>query len=999
MADEVVVTELTIDARGAEAGSATYVKAMKSAQAAYDKAMDSANAATEAVAKQTTVMTGAAGGVSSTAKAWERFKASVDPAFAATQQMEKALLTADAAAKKLGVDQAEINRVMDLARVKHLGAAASLGTVGNAARLTSNQMLNLSRQGNDVITMFALGAPPMQIFASQAGQVFDALESGPMGAIGSLKVVGTAILNFVTEPLGGVITAATLAGGAMAAYALATRNDIKSADEVLKGHKALIDEIAKAYPAAAAAAKKYEDQASQMPKSVIAADTADNVADARKTLAKDMNDIRRQMDLLNTGDGDFARIGKAGIERFTELSKEIKSGTLDAVGLQNELGRIRLDPTLSKNAHEFAKGLQDTADKAALVAATIPADLEAKGIAVDNQKATKSLAEVAAGLKDVSSNAGTADTTIAKLFGTVNSGGSDGFGVTRSLGGSVQGIVGQFEQAGQAIQDMRREQVQSQLDLTKQFRDTTTQVAELKDAIASAAKDSVKDFFGGDVSNIKNANSELQTSVDRVNSLFDALNTGSKSANAVASGLDLIRKTLVNDGFGVDQVNKFMDSLISAREQMDADIGKAKQLNAAIQGIKNRTVTITVVTQQVGTGTKSTYDVGTTGGIGVTRYGSGSAPSMSAYSVPSTGYGSQGGSGDSGTGTVGVTRFSSEGPWQNPTGATAAEWSQLSAQNKQDIYNGKTDYAHILYPQYYAGRASGGPVSAHTPYWVGEKGPELVVPSSSATVIPHDQSMALANPQSAFTGRDPTTDSTRYYTVFMNIEANTRKTFNALDDMKTSGAFSGGGSSSGSTGTMTKVGSDLYDSNGLNAGGHTDAQVDAFNSVLASARSNYSAMGGMGLVGYGANALAATPQQIAANIAYNGGGGVGVPGANSYEKTLTQTAISMYQQEVRRHKAVYGFATGGMIGGDSSDTQKVEFFKRPSERVIIADNDQLDDQRSGSSRSSGAESRPIVINQVHNWNGNTPPTKESMAETRRQTALGLRDALRSVNGR
>jgi hypothetical protein len=61
-----------------------------------------------------------------------------------------------------------------------------------------------------------------------------------------------------------------------------------------------------------------------MPKSVIAADTADNIKEARKTYAQLMNDTRRQLDLLNTGDGDFARIGKAGLDRFSELSKEIK---------------------------------------------------------------------------------------------------------------------------------------------------------------------------------------------------------------------------------------------------------------------------------------------------------------------------------------------------------------------------------------------------------------------------------------------------------------------------------------------------------------------------------------------------------------------------------------------------------------------------------------------------------------------------------------------------
>ncbi|WP_457155804.1 hypothetical protein, partial [Mesorhizobium sp. P5_C1] len=92
------------------------------------------------------------------------------------------------------------------------------------------------------------------------------------------------------------------------------------------------------------------------------------------------------------------------------------------------------------------------------------------------------------------------------------------------------------------------------------------------------------------------------------------------------------------------------------------------------------------------------------------------------------------------------------------------------------------------------------------------------------------------------------------------------------------------------------------------------------------------------------------------------------------------------------HRAVYGFSTGGIMG---PDTQKVEFFKKPSERVIIADPDQFDDQRGGKSGSGG---RPIHVTQNVTIQGGTP-SKESLAELRRQSALGFRDAARSVNGR
>lgn len=43
-----------------------------------------------------------------------------------------------------------------------------------------------------------------------------------------------------------------------------------------------------------------------------------------------------------------------------------------------------------------------------------------------------------------------------------------------------------------------------------------------------------------------------------------------------------------------------------------------------------------------------------------------------------------------------------------------------------------------------AGRASGGPVLAGQPYWVGEQGPELMVPDTDGTIIPSQQSGAAA---------------------------------------------------------------------------------------------------------------------------------------------------------------------------------------------------------------------------------------------------------------
>ena len=87
------------------------------------------------------------------------------------------------------------------------------------------------------------------------------------------------------------------------------------------------------------------------------------------------------------------------------------------------------------------------------------------------------------------------------------------------------------------------------------------------------------------------------------------------------------------------------------------------------------------------------------------------------------------------------------------------------------------------------------------------------------------------------------------------------------------------------------------------------------------------------------------------------------------------------------------------MGGD---TDHVEFFKNPNEKVIIARPDQFADVRPGSaSGGSTVADRGVVVNQNFSVriDASANVTKDSMAEMRRQAALGARDVLRSINGR
>lgn len=866
---------------------------------------------------------------------------------ASMQQYETALVEINDA-NRIGVELEKQKATLSQGAIGALniqaGAAGKVATetehAASAARLGSTQMMSLAHAGRSAAEGLMLGVPTMQILTQQANHLSYAL-SGEGGLIAATADARAAFAGWLTSLPGIATTASVAAVAGLAAYVISTRTSIQSVDQVLSEHKALIDEIAAAYPEAAKAAKQYEEAAAKIPQSVASADIQDKIKENQKTLTDTLGFLTRQLQSVSE---EFGLVGEKGAEAFGSLAVIGKSGAADAADrIAAALGRMRIDPSISENARQFAKDFQDAANQAAELQDKLNEKSAIKDIVDNNAKAVATLFSVSQGFKDVQASAGGADATITNMFGTLNAGSTGQFGVERSIQSALTG----FQQVDQAVQEARRNQLSSFIDLDTQLRSTTQEAAQLRQALATAAgSDNAKLFFN-DISGIANANAELQRSVDTVNRLFDAMNTGNASTRAVFEGLDMIRQTLIQDGFGVDAVNKFLDSLVRTRMQLDADTAGAKQLGAAVQALKDKTITIRVQTVQVGTGNRSVYDV-PGGPVGVNRYGgNGAGPSLAAYSVPSSGYGSQGGYGNGGSSSVGVTRFSSTDRQisQTPIFNTSTNsWGYVQPTTYQDP--NVLAQVNAMYPA----RAAGGPMSANMPYWVGERGPELVVPSASATVIPNAQSMAFANPQSAFTGQVATSDATRAWTLQMNIEGNTRKTAQLLDEIKTSAGASGIGGSS-------------YSGSSSSSSTATDSQNAAYMAALATARSNYAAIGGYQPIGYGLDGLAATPEQIA-------------------------------------HRAVYGFATGGI---DSSDTQKVEFFKNPNEKVIIARPDQFTDVRSGQGStektSGGGDQRPVHVAMSVTIQGGAQVSNDSIAEMRRQTALAVRDAMRSINGR
>ncbi len=192
----------------------------------------------------------------------DALRAKFNPLFAVEQQHLVRLKEIDQALKLGAISETEHATAVLASTNAYQRQVAGLSSVENAARLTSSQMLNLSRQGNDVITMWALGAPPMMIFASQAGQLYDALESGPKGLRGSLAAIRASLISTATGfmtmlgPIGLVTGGVLAAGAAVATYALVTGDKVRSIDELLEDHADILKRIGDLYEGIGDKAKK-----------------------------------------------------------------------------------------------------------------------------------------------------------------------------------------------------------------------------------------------------------------------------------------------------------------------------------------------------------------------------------------------------------------------------------------------------------------------------------------------------------------------------------------------------------------------------------------------------------------------------------------------------------------------------------------------------------------------------------------------------------------------
>ncbi|MDF2622021.1 MAG: hypothetical protein K0S00_4680 [Xanthobacteraceae bacterium] len=140
---------------------------------------------------------------------------------AQVQRVYKETLDEINQAAKLGI-LTETERAASIQRTKDAFAQQVVmlrGFEQTRRTLSTFDLSNLSFQINDIVTMLAMGANPMQVFASQAGQIYQILSTREGGVVAGVRALGNSMAGLVT-PMGAAVTAIAAVGvTATAAYA------------------------------------------------------------------------------------------------------------------------------------------------------------------------------------------------------------------------------------------------------------------------------------------------------------------------------------------------------------------------------------------------------------------------------------------------------------------------------------------------------------------------------------------------------------------------------------------------------------------------------------------------------------------------------------------------------------------------------------------------------------------------------------------------------------
>lgn len=199
------IRRLTVEGRTVGVNEATAsLTALSRAQTSVAQTADGMAVATERSSKRQL----------SLASAVDRQRMSDDLAFKMRAQAERAMRTYDAALNQGILTLGEHAAAQERVRIRYGASGQAAEQMGRSIGLARHEMINLGRQTQDVVTMYAMGAPVMQIFTSQFAQVIDIFASSQ----GTLRGFGSQLAAMVTPARALTVGFAGLGLGVYAAY-------------------------------------------------------------------------------------------------------------------------------------------------------------------------------------------------------------------------------------------------------------------------------------------------------------------------------------------------------------------------------------------------------------------------------------------------------------------------------------------------------------------------------------------------------------------------------------------------------------------------------------------------------------------------------------------------------------------------------------------------------------------------------------------------------------
>lgn len=342
------------------------VDGLNKTAAAYDKV-------SQAATTTATVTETSAKRQGSVADAWRRQTLSLDEAARAQDRIAKATVVADRALQQGVISQSEYASRLDLIRTRFSSGAAANDNFGKSIGLARHELVNMSRQVQDIGVSLASGQSPLMVLVQQGAQLADIFATSQGGVKGFAAQAKESLMSILTP---GRLIVLGFTAGAAAAYGLYAllKTEQPTAEKNLEEQARLIGVMKSAYDSATDAAGKFYAQSREQ--TVFQSITnIDRMRKNLRDLAEEMTKASTAptslgMPEMGIGPDPTAVVAQGRFKGFataiSDLQNTIRAGSPDLDAFNKRISELGTsDPSLreaairlldiSKNATEMAQ--------------------------------------------------------------------------------------------------------------------------------------------------------------------------------------------------------------------------------------------------------------------------------------------------------------------------------------------------------------------------------------------------------------------------------------------------------------------------------------------------------------------------------------------------------------------------------------------------------------------------------------------------------------------